>query len=369
MRYMGIETLKAGISGITGPRRTSFGNIRHKLEDIIIIALCTVMCGGEGFVDMEDFGTSRQEWFKRFLELPNGIPDSDTFRRVLERLNPKELSRCLTDWLAMEHEKRAVVAIDGKTIRGSGCAGHKAYHVISAFVSGNQLTPGELAVPDKSNEITAIPELLDLVDVAGHIVTIDAAVCQKKIAEKICRKKADYVLALKDNHPALHEDVKGYFDSFRKDMETEQSLDKGHGRKERREYRLECGTSWLEGRKGWKGLKAVGEAKSIVYEKGIRREHTRYFLTTLADIKEFAYSVRSHWPIENNLHWTLDVVFREDAARAKKDNSPLNMNVLRKASLALLNQARYGRLSKRRISFRAAMNPEIMLNVLFNLKK
>ena len=366
---MRIETLKEELTNITEPRRTGFGNIRHKLEDIVIIGLCTVICGGEDFVEMEEFGKARKEWLEGFLELPNGIPDSDTFRRVFERLNPKELSQCLVNWLEAEHAKRAVVAVDGKTICGSANAEHKAYHVVSAFVSENQITLGEIAVPDKTNEITAIPELLDLVDIKGHIVTIDAAGCQKKIAEKIAGKKAEYVLALKDNQPELHENVRLYFDTFRNELEAEQRLDKGHGRTERREYRLLTDISWLEARKEWKGLKAVGDAKSVVYEKGEMHEHTRHFITTLTDVKEFAHAVRSHWSIENNLHWSLDVIFREDAARARKDNSPLNMNVLRKTALSLLNKARYGRVSKRIIRFRAAMIPQIMLDVLFDLKK
>ena len=152
-------------------------------------------------------------------------------------------------------------------------------------------------------------------------------------------------------------------------MESEETLDKGHGRMERREYRLLTDISWLEGRKEWKDLKAVGEAKSTVYEKDAVCEHTRYFITTLTDIKEFAHAVRSHWAIENNLHWSLDVIFREDAARARKDNSPLCMNVLRKTALSLLNNARYGRVSKKRIRFMAAMTPELMLNVLFGIKR
>ena len=209
---MKIETLKDLIAHITEPRRTNFGNIRHKLEDIIIIGLCTVICGGDDFIEMEDFGRTREEWLKQFLELPNGIPDSDTFRRVFERLNPKELSQCLVNWLDVEHRKRSVVAVDGKTICGSANAEHKAFHVVSAFVTDNQITLGEIAVPEKTNEITAIPELLDLVDIKDQIVTIDAAGCQKKIAEKIVMKKADYVLALKDNQPELHKNVRMYFE-------------------------------------------------------------------------------------------------------------------------------------------------------------
>ena len=157
---------------------------------------------------MEDLGRTMEEWLKQFLELPNGIPNSDTFRCVFERLNPKELSQCLSNWLEVEHRKRSVVAVDGKTICGSANVEHNAYHVVRAFVTENQITLGEIAVPEKTNEITAIPELLELVDIKGQIVTLDAEVCQKKIAEKIVIKKADYVLALKDNQPELHKNVR-----------------------------------------------------------------------------------------------------------------------------------------------------------------
>ena len=191
---MEIENLKKTIITIREPRRISYGNIRHRLDDIIIIGLCTVICGGEDYNDMEEFGLEREEWLRTFLELPNGIPDSDTFRRLFERINPKELSECLYDWLNMERDKRSVVAIDGKTIRGSGNTEHKAYHVVSAFVAENQITLGEIVVDEKSNEITAVPELLDIIDVEGAIVTADAMSCQKDITKKITERKADYVL-------------------------------------------------------------------------------------------------------------------------------------------------------------------------------
>ena len=219
---MEIENLKKTIITIREPRRISYGNIRHRLDDIIIIGLCTVICGGEDYNDMEEFGLEREEWLRTFLELPNGIPDSDTFRRLFERINPKELSECLYDWLNMERDKRSVVAIDGKTIRGSGNTEHKAYHVVSAFVAENQITLGEIVVDEKSNEITAVPELLDIIDVEGAIVTADAMSCQKDITKKITERKADYVLGLKDNQPQLKKDVSDYFSvRFRHRIYTE----------------------------------------------------------------------------------------------------------------------------------------------------
>lgn len=235
---MEIKKLKEEIKKVSEPRRTTYGNIRHKLEDIIIIGLCTVICGGEDFADMEEFGKSRKEYLAEFLELPNGIPDSDTFRRVFEKLNPSELSSCLINWISAERERCSIVAIDGKTICGSGNTQHKAYHAISAFVAETQITLGELAVKEKTNEITAVPELLDLIDVKGSVVTADAMSCQKKIVEKITEAKADYTIGLKQNQPALYKDCEEYFQAFSSERPSVTTQEKGHGRIEKREYSL-----------------------------------------------------------------------------------------------------------------------------------
>lgn len=366
---MEIKKLKEEIKNISEPRRTAYGNIRHKLEDIIIIGLCTVICGGEDFADMEEFGKSRKEYLAKFLELSNGIPDSDTFRRVFEKLNPSELSSCLINWISTEREERSVIAVDGKTIRGSGNAQHKAYHVISAFVAENQITLGELTVEEKTNEITAVPELLDLIDVEGAVVTADAMSCQKKIVEKITDAGADYTIGLKQNQPVLYHDCKEYFEAFSSGLPNKVTQEKGHGRIEKREYSLLTDVSWLEQRSGWCGLRALGMVKSTITEKEETHEFTRYFITSLTDINEFASSVRKHWSIENQLHWCLDVIFHEDASRARKDNSPLNLNILRKIALNLVSQAQYGRISKKRLMFKAALEPELFLKILFSSEK
>ena len=366
---MRVETLKEEIKTIQEPRRTSHGNIRHKLEDIIIIGLCTIICGGEDFTDMEDFGEERKDFLRNFLELPHGIPDSDTFRRVFEKLNPAELSHCLNNWIAAERDKRAVIAIDGKTICCSGNAEHSAYHVVSAFVAENEITLGEIAVDEKSNEITAVPELLDLIDVKDAIVTADAMSCQKKIVSKIIGKKADYVIAVKENQPTLLHDIADWFADFSSEAEHTATHEKGHGRIEKREYYLLTDISWLEQHSEWCGLQAIGAVQSTVTENEETTVFTRYFITSLKNIHEFANAVRKHWAIENKLHWCLDVIFREDAARARKDNSPLNMNVLRKNALALVNQAKYGRISKKKMMFKAALNPDILLRILFRSEK
>ena len=350
---------------MTEPRRVNRGNIQHKLEDIIIIGLCAIVCGGEDFADMEDFGREREEWLGEFLELPHGIPDSDTFRRLFERLNPQELSQCLREWLEAERASRAVIAVDGKTMRGSGNAQHKPYHVASAFVAENQITLGELMVNEKSSEITAVPELLALLDIEDAIVTADAMSCQKTIAETIIHKKADYVLSLKENQPTLLEDAADYFAGCSEGITETTTLEKDHGRLEHRHYRLLTSLEWLEQRPEWCGLRSLGQVCTTVTCGENTRTEKRYYITSLTDVTEFAGAVRKHWSIENQLHWCLDVLFREDASRARKDNSPLNLNVLRKQALSLLNAAKYGRLSKKRMMFKAALNPDVLLAVLF----
>lgn len=363
---MKIEELKTALSRVEDPRRTTKGNLLHKLEDIIIIGLCSLICNGSDFVDMEEFGEARQEWLKQFLELPHGIPDSDTFRRVFERLNPAELAECLYDWLSGHRAEGSVVAIDGKTICGSGNQRHRAYHVVSAFVAENQLTLGEVAVDEKSNEITAVPELLELVDVEGSIVTADAMSCQKTVVQKICEKKADYVIALKNNQPTLLSNAALYFDAFAAELPAISTHDKDHGRIEFREYRLATDISWLDERRQWDGLKSVGMVRTRRICNDQESSETRYFLTSLTDVEQFAYASRKHWSIENQLHWCLDVIFREDSARARKDLSPLNLNVLRKTALALCKSVDFGkRVSLQKKRFRAALSPETFLHILF----
>lgn len=364
-----IQTLIEEINKLEDPRRTRYGNIRHKLEDIIIIGLCTVICGGEDYADMEAFGIEREDFLRKFLELPNGIPDSDTFRRLFERLDPTALSECLVNWLSVELPERCVIAVDGKTIRGSRCEDHKAYHVVSAFVSEAQITLAEVTVPEKTNEITAVPELLDLLYIEDAIITADSMSCQKKIVEQITSQKADYCIALKENHPVLCKDVADYFADAVDAAPFCRTMEKDHGRIEIRSYYLSTDIEWLEQKEEWKGLRAIGMVRSRVLEGEKERVFIRYFLTSLTDISEFSGAVRKHWSIENQLHWCLDVIFREDAARARKDNSPLNMNVLRKMALSLLNQAKRGRLSKRKMMFKASLNPEVLLSVLLAGKK
>lgn len=360
---MKIQHLIEQAEKINDPRR-QYGYLQHKLVIIVIIAFYAIICGAEDYEDIEEFGNVRKEWLAKFLELENGIPDKDTFRRVFERIDPSEVAECLYGWLETREVAGKTVNIDGKTICGSKNAAHKAYHVVSAWVSENQITLGEIVVEEKSNEIIAIPKLLDFVDIEGATVTIDAMGTQTKIAEKIIEKKADYCLALKGNHSDLHDDVRFYFEN---QTVSNQKItrEKDHGRIEKREYFLETDIDWLEQKQDWKGLCAIGAVRSTVIANDLMRIETRYFLTSLTSAERFADSVRKHWSIENQLHWQLDVTFGEDSAKARKDNSPLNWNVMRKTALPLIRNADVGKKqSVKRKMFMAALDVAVLEKIL-----
>lgn len=369
---MEIKKLQESITEVKDPRR-QWGNIRHKLEDILIIGLCSVICQGEDFEDMELFGTERKDWLAGFLELPNGIPDSDTFRRVFERVDPQELSKWLNNWLETERKAGGrLVSVDGKTIRGSGNSEHGAYHVVSAWVGEQGITLGELQVGEKTNEITQVPELLDLLDIKGDIVTADAMSCQKEIAAKIKEKQADYILALKGNQPTMENEVKAYFDDLEQNREEKNKtvswtspVEKEHGRIEKRTVTV-APCDWFQDRDQWQGLTSFVRVKrtAIIGEEAVTFE--RFYISSLNKRpEEFCALIRDHWSIENQLHWCLDVVFGEDGSRARKDNSPLNMNVLRKTALRLIRGVYLGkRISLQKKRYMAALNPDILSLVI-----
>jgi predicted transposase YbfD/YdcC len=321
---------------------------------------------------MEEFGNDRREWLGTFLELPNGIPDSDTFRRVFERVNPTALAKCLNEWLCgAQASGGRSVNIDGKTIRGSKSKQQAAYHVVSAWVEETGITLGELATDEKSNEITAIPELLEMIDVKGDIVTIDAIGCQKDIAEKIREKEADYVLAVKDNQETLHKDISEYFDWIEKDAPKNEFVEswksrpeKGHGRIETREI-LTASSDWLEQKDDWADIQTIIRYRCTREIDGVKTVSVRHYISSFDTTAEnFSDIIRGHWSVENKLHWMLDVVFREDNSKAKKENSPLNLNVLRKIALPILNKIKIGRLSVRKKMMKSARDTNFLTHVL-----
>jgi predicted transposase YbfD/YdcC len=366
---MDIKLLKQGLKKVTDPRR-SWGNKRHMLVDILMIGLCSTLSAGVDFVDMEDFGNDRMEWLKGFLELPNGIPHSDTFRRVFERVCPIELKRCLTAWLDTQREGQQLVNVDGKTIRGSASDKHGAYHVVSAWVEEKRLTLGEIKTDEKSNEIKAIPELLELIDVEGDVVSIDAMGCQMDIASAIRKKKADYLLAVKGNQGTLFEDISTYFDNLDglPHIRWQGKVEKDHGRIERRAV-IVAPASWLDCTANWQDIQTIIRYTCSRVKDGVKTVSNRHYISSLDTTPEhFAMLLRGHWSIENHLHWALDVVFREDASRARKGNSPLTLNVLRKIAIPILHACKVGRLSAQKKMLKAARNPDFLGCLLFAQK-
>ncbi len=321
----------------------------HKLVDILFIAICGVIANAESFVDIEAFGKAKEKWFKKILKLSNGIPSHDTFGRVFSLLDPAVLKECFHNWIAAIVKKinGEVIAIDGKTVRRSFTNANRksAIHIVSAWASESKIVLGQVKVNAKSNEITAIPELLKILDIKGCTVTIDAMVAQKSIAEIIIDKESNYILALKDNHKTLCEDVKLIFEEPEKmtDMNIKhdyhKTIDKDHGRIEIRECYTTCDIDWLESRNEWKGLKSIVMIKSTRIVNDETSTERRFYITSLESNAEIIMkSIRAHWGIENSLHWVLDITFREDECRIRKDHAPENFNILRHISLNLLKQ-------------------------------
>jgi len=311
----------------------------HNLHEIVIMTICAVISDFNHWEDIVDFCKVKEDWFRKRLglQLDKGIASHDTFQRIFQLINPKEFERCFVEWvksIAVKTEGE-VVAIDGKTSRGSKGGSKAPIHMVSAWANANKLVLGQVKTDDKSNEITAIPTLLDLLDLKGCIITIDAMGCQKDIAKKIIEQEADYVLGLKGNQTSLNDDVRLYFETEKApNMET--TLNKGHGRFERRTYTLETNIDWLFQKPDWDGLQAIGMVKSVIEEKEKKTEEVRYFITSLTDVKKFAKAVREHWCIENSLHHCLDVTFDEDKNRTRKDNSAENFAVVRHIALNVL---------------------------------
>lgn len=336
-------------ASLSDPRCPYAPNLRHHLSDILIIAVCAVICGADGWEDIEEYGKAQAEWFIPLLELPHGIPGHDTFRRVLSQLDPEELTQCFISWTGALSDLSGgeLISIDGKTLRHSfdHATSQAAIHMVSAWASANRLVLGQVKVDDKSNEITAIPQLLKLLDLTGATVTIDAMGCQKEIAKVITDQGADYVLALKDNHPTLCENVTLFFEDAKAtefaeiDHECHETVDGDHGRIETRRYWITSDIEWLGAKASWSNLQSVGMVESC-REMGEKVEiDTRYFITSLpANGVRFAQAVRQHWGIENSLHWVLDVSFDEDACRIRKDKGAQTFSVLRHIALNLLRR-------------------------------
>ena len=331
------------LEGIEDTRRSN--SVWYPLHEVLIIMLLAVVCGATSYAKVEMFGKSKKEWLSKFLKLEYGIPDACTFRNVIMEIDTEKLHLVFCEWMkSIVNELSGVVAIDGKEARRTKDKKRKSLHVVSAFSHECGLVMGQLACEEKSNEITAIPKLLEMLEIRGCIVTIDAMGTQSEIAEKIVEKGADYILALKGNQGTLFEDVKLFMEEYVKDKNIKntsnyhKTIDKGHGRNEIRECYIYNNVEWINRKNRWKNLQGVGMIWSHTEENGIKTEQKRYFIYSLKDksAKEIMKLKRSHWSIENNLHWVLDMAFREDESRARMGNSAENFNVLRQIALNIL---------------------------------
>jgi predicted transposase YbfD/YdcC len=350
---------------------------KHPLINIVFIAVCGVLSGANSFASIHEFALDRTTWFARYLDLTNGIPSEDTFGRVLARLNPAEFEKCLLSWIQAVQEVTAhrLIPIDGKALRGSYDRrdGRAAIHMVSAWAAEDQLSLGQVVVQEKSNEITAIPELLRLLEISGAIVTIDAMGCQKEIAAQIRQGDGDYVLAVKQNQPTLYEQVNQAIDEAlegdAKDGDEHQTIETGHGRQETRTYAVVAAPETVDPEGQWQDLSAVGMAISErVDSRGRQSIEARYYiLSRHLSAQEFANAVRGHWSIENNLHWQLDVSSREDECRVYRDHAPANLSVIRRFALGLLKRDKSCRRGIETKRLKCAANDKYREKVLFSV--
>ena len=371
-----LEVIEEHFGKITDPRmdRTK----HHKLIDIIAIAICAVICGAESWVDIELFGNSKVHWLATFLELPNGIPSHDTFGRVFSLLDAQQFQLAFYEWVWAVNDiiQGQVINIDGKCLRGSDeqRLGKRAIYMVSAWAVENEIVLGQRKVDEKSNEITAIPELLKILSISGCIVTIDAMGTQTNIAKTIREAKADYVLSVKDNQGHLFEDIATLFavdqaQNFKyASFEYKKTVNKGHGRIEVRECWSTSNPEYLNlirGLQNWTDLQSI---IMIICTRIIGDQETkyvRYYISSLpSNAERILHAVRSHWSIENKLHWVLDVALNEDRSRIRKDQAPENFAVLRHMALNLLKQEKSAKGGIHAKQFQAALNEEYLLKVL-----
>lgn len=359
---------------IEDPRKDNH-NRRHKLMDMLVLTILAVISGAEDWVAIERFGELKKEWLQTFLELPNGIPSHDTLGDLFQRINPKQLQESFLSWInvLVSIVGGEIIAVDGKTLRRSynTSDGKGAIHMVSAWAVKNRMVLGQVKTAEKSNEITAIPELLKMLDIETGVVTIDAMGCQKDIAAQITSQKGDYVLSLKGNQGTLHEDVALYLNTAKQNAFKKiahsyyETLDGDHGRIETRRYWITDQIDWLEEKEKWAGLRSLGMVESErEIDNKVTRE-TRYYIASIEpDAQRFGECVRAHWNIENNLHWSLDVSFNEDQCRVRKGHAAENFAVIRHIALNLLKQektAKVGIANKRKM---AGWNNQYLAKVL-----
>jgi predicted transposase YbfD/YdcC len=338
------STIADHFTDLTDPRHRE---VTYPLVEIVVVAICAVICGSDDFVAIAKYGRTKREWLSKFLKLENGIPSHDRFNGVLAAIKPAEFEKCLLSWITALHEitDGQVIAIDGKTLRRSfdQASSKSAIHMVSAWATTNHISLGQVVVDAKSNEITAIPELLEILEISGSLVTIDAMGCQTEIAKKIVDAKGIYCLAAKGNQPTLFNGMKDFFndhiedDFARTDVRRHQTSEEGHGREEHRYYYLCPVPDDLPDRSRWPLLCAIGIVMSHTWRDGKECFAERYYiLSKYIAARRFADAVRSHWGIENQLHWQLDVSFQEDQCRVRMGHADTNLSSLRRTALSLL---------------------------------
>lgn len=340
MKKLSLEEV---LKGIEDNRRSN--SVIYPLHEVLFIMLIAIICGAATYARIEMFGNNKKEWFKKYLKLENGIPDANTFRYVLMKITPEKVHSLFAEWMkTVIPQIRGVIAVDGKQARRTKDEEKRPLHIVSAFAEEYGLILGQLACEEKSNEITAIPKLLEMLEITGCIVTIDAMGTQTEIAEKIRKKNADYILTLKSNQENLYNDVKLFMDEYCQDTEAKSeniyayTIDNSHGRLEKRECFVCNDIGWLYNREKWKDLHGIGMIIAKIEEKGIKSEQRHYFIYSCKNLNaaELMKAKRNHWSVENSLHWVLDMAFREDESRARKDYSAENFNVLRQFAYNIL---------------------------------
>ena len=348
------------------------GKVWHKLIDILFIAVVATVCGYDDWEEMAAWAKHKEEWLRKYLELPNGIPSKSTIRRVFDFIEPKQFEKCFASWMreVTQINKGTIIAIDGKTMRGTADikANKKAIHIVNAWCSENKMVLGQVKTDDKSNEITAVPELLDMLFIKGCIVTVDALNTQKETVKKIVKeKKADYLVALKANHFTMYHEVKEYFaeeerSSFKNEkIESYRTIEKGHGRIEERIYYYSTDIRWMDAKKDWEKINGIGMVIRRVEENDHKTEERAFHFGSVKTIKEYAEAARKHWGVES-LHWSLDVTFGEDACRTRKGKAPENLAMLKRLALNLVrkDEKRYPKKSLKIRKLHALMDEEYL---------
>jgi len=380
-----LPPLMEYFANIEDPRRET-KNKKYPLIEVIVIAFLAVMSGADGWEAIERYGIMREKWLRKFLALREGIPKHDVYRRVLCAIRSELLENCFMNWVRdiKQDIQREVIAIDGKTVRGMATKSRfkagteaKSIHLVSAWATENQLVFAQVKTEEKSNEITAIPALLEQITIAGCIITIDAMGCQYEIADKIVKKEADYVFSLKGNQETMHDAVEEYWDmlDFSKPQaqakyikfRSVSTYDEKHGRKETRDYAVSDDVQWLHQQfPKWKSVNSIGVVESTRDTGEGAKTERRYFVSSLgADEEQFAHAVRAHWGIENRLHYMLDVIYREDACRVRKDYSPRTLALIRKIALTIARSDKESKTSIRGRVQQMAWSEDYLESLLF----